>query len=363
MPAPLLVLAYELLVAIIELAATIVAADEMVSLGEEIGENISQYRRQLTEAEKLLRANMVKLEEEIIKRIDADEKALLAFTNADAGMQSETTKKGLERKGEGGTLITAAIQQNIPFRQVVSMVCAQADKIPKFQLRAKKGTKTSQETLDKLPKSKKELLFKIMEVGAEEAADIQDLDAYITVRLKQLMTNFIFELMDDMLDWKTPLKAEACFGAFPDFEDPKLAGGNKLYRAGSAVNPFYPLPYNKRGAISADLAIPDYRKQALTKSNLFAIIEIKFQNDRIKEEQFKQYDNLNKACAKVKTATVGIARTLNKKGVTKGCRVSLFRFPEDIAVQPKEHDKQHKEGDTQAKDEQQNKIKTKRKGK
>jgi hypothetical protein len=344
MPVPLiLVAAYELLVVIVELAATVIAADEMVTLGEEIGENISQYRKQLAEAEKLLRENIAKLEEEIIKRIDTDKQALLTFTKADDGIQSETTKKGLERKGDGGTLITAAIQQNIPFRQVVSMVCAQADKIPKFQLRAKKGTKTTKETLDKLPKSKKELLFKIMEVGAEEAADIQDLDAFITVRLKQLMANFIFELMDKMLEWKTPLKAEACFGAFPSFDDPKLEGSTKLYRAGTAVNPFWPMPHKGKGVISADLAIPDYRKQPLSKHNLFAVIEIKFQNDTIKNQQFVQYQELNKECAEVKTAHTLIHRTYLEKGVRKGCRVSLFRFPEDIAVMPKDKHSENKE--------------------
>jgi hypothetical protein len=101
------------------------------------------------------------------------------------------------------------------------------------------------------------------------------------------------------------------------------------------VNPFFPLPIRGSGVISADLAIPDYRKEPLEKRNLFAIIEIKFQNDKIKNEQFRQYNYLAIKCGEVKTGVTTLSRTNGRAGVTHGCRVALFRYPEDIAVDPK----------------------------
>jgi len=172
-------------------------------------------------------------------------------------------------------------------------------------------------------------------VGVEEIGQIENIDDFILVRMKQLVASFIFEFIDELLEWRSPLKTEACFGPAPSFVAPPLEGATRLKRRGPQINPFYPLPHRQRGSIAADLAIPDYRRRPLAKDNLFAIVEIKFQNDRIDERQFKQYDELNKTAATVKTAAVGKSRTLGKKGVTIGCRVSLFRYPEDKAVEPK----------------------------
>jgi hypothetical protein len=112
------------------------------------------------------------------------------------------------------------------------------------------------------------------------------------------------------------------------------------------------LPYRQRGSIAADLAIPDYRKQPLKKDNLFGIIEIKFEGDRIKNKQFRQYDELNKKTAKVKEKFIGKGRTLGGKGVTIGCRVALFRFPLDVDKETAEQLK--KEQAEQAKKKQTN---------
>ena len=54
------------------------------------------------------------------------------------------------------------------------------------------------------------------------------------------------------------------------------------------------------------------------------------------DEQFKNYDKLNNKTAKIKTAAVGKARTLGRKGVTLGCRVALFRYPEDRIAEDEE---------------------------
>jgi hypothetical protein len=108
-----------------------------------------------------------------------------------------------------------------------------------------------------------------------------------------------------------------------------------LKRSSNSLNPFFPPPRRGKGgnsAIVSDLAIPDYRGQPMEKQNLFAIIEIKFPGDSIKNEQFKQYDELSKACIRKKTDVTTAARINGHLSVDKGCRVALFRYPEDVAV-------------------------------
>ena len=87
--------------------------------------------------------------------------------------------------------------------------------------------------------------------------------------------------------------------------------------------------------MSADLAIPDYRKNSLKKESLFAIIEIKFQNDRIDVEQFKRYFEISMIAIKFKERHV-TKQKINNRFVLTGCRVSLFRFPEDVAEKKNE---------------------------
>jgi len=181
-------------------------------------------------------------------------------------------------------------------------------------------------------------------VGLEEVGGIEGIDDFIVVRMKQLMASLLFEFMDDILEWKSPLKAEVCFGPPQKFDDPLLNGGTRLLRTGS-INPFYPLPHKQKGAIAADLAIPDYRKTPLKKDNLFAIIEIKFEGDQVKNIQFENYRNLNKVISKEKTNLIGKDKTKGKKGVTIGCRIALFRFPEDLPAPPQKEAKDEKSTD------------------
>lgn len=87
-----------------------------------------------------------------------------------------------------------------------------------------------------------------------------------------------------------------------------------------------------KGSISADLVIPDYCKNPLNKGNIFAIVEVKFQGDRIKVDQIKEYEKLFSVGAKKKT---GDAKALHEgQPVNKGGNVALFRFPDDSTVQP-----------------------------
>jgi hypothetical protein len=240
----------------------------------------------------------------------------------DGTLQSETTRQARGR-GATSTEIRVAIKAKIPFRQVISMVCAQADKIPIISLRRKRGVR-----IQDLPHAKRQALLTLLAKTAEELAGIQDIDDFIVARLKQLAASFMFEFMDEMLGWKSPLKAEVCFG--PKNEDPKLSGATQLLRTGLKINPFYPAPYKSKGSVSADLAIPDYRKNSLKKENLFAIVEIKFQNDRIESKQFKRYFEISNASIDFKENYV-TKQKVNTGSVLTGCRVSLFRFPEDVA--------------------------------
>lgn len=319
---------------LLELAAAAVTAYETYELLRDLYEDLDKFESALKDAKEKIRKQMKTLADEIAANIDekSEQGLLLRLTAADKNLQRETTRKVQGRKGEGGLEIQTAIPQKIPFRKVVSMVCDFANRMPVLSLRRKRGV-----NIKDLPTLKKKLLLEIIALSAEELADIADLDAFILVRLRQLMASHIFEFMDELLDWKSPLKAEACFGKQPGFADPKLTG-TRLTRLGNGINPFWPVPQG-RGSIAADLAIPDYRRRPLTKDNLFAIVEIKFEGDAIKNKQFESYERLNKACAKVKTDAVGKANTAHGKGVTLGCRVSLFRYPEDIAVDPPEKDK------------------------
>lgn len=314
---------------VIEVVAAAVTAYEMYDLGKSLYEDIEKYDRNLEQAKEELKKKIEAIKEEIGQNIDEKkERAFLSAMSAqDRGMQSETTRNAKGRTGNGSNEIKAAIKQTIPFRKIIGMVCAQADKTPAIGLRRKKGV-----TIKDLPKAKQKAMMELLALTAEEFADIKDIDNFIVVRLKQLVANFIFEFIDEVLSWHSPLKVEVCFGPATKFDDPKLNGKTRLLRTGSRLNPFYPAPYRQKGSCSADLAIPDYRRDPLKKDNLFAIIEIKFPGDSIKSEQFINYDLLAETAAKIKTGAITLARTNSQKGVSTGCRVALFRYPEDVAV-------------------------------
>ncbi|WP_284334498.1 hypothetical protein [Comamonas sp. NoAH] len=80
--------------------------------------------------------------------------------------------------------------------------------------------------------------------------------------------------------------------------------------------------------------IPEYQHQRPDKANVFAIVEIKFQDDR----QFNKYIDLLKHAASVKTTESPIR--FKARPVKAEDMLSLFRYPEDIAVHGKENNKQ-----------------------
>lgn len=194
-----------------------------------------------------------------------------------------------------------------------------------IQLREKKGTKLK----DVVPKNKADIVAKLLKFTAEEFLNVK-IDDLIIVRLKQLAVNIMFEFMDELLKWRSPLKAEVCFGydlKNKKYLAPKITQKTRLKRVGFEINPFWPMPYEGKGVIGADIIIPEYRGEPLTLTNIFALVEIKFQTDRMDKEQFDNYVKLKKQCAKVKT--------VSNVTPNEGFKLSLFRFPEDSSQ--KEH--------------------------
>jgi hypothetical protein len=236
----------------------------------------------------------------------------------------EPVKPATRREGEydGRPEIKQAIQEKIPFRQVISKVCGMAQAMPLPQLRKERGRN--------IPTSKKQVLTELLREGWDLLSDVE-LEGLLVVRLRQLTANIIFEFIDHLLDWTSPLKCEVWFGAEPGFADPKVEEGTKLVRAGNTV-PFYPPPHG-RGSTGADLVIPERRHEPCAKKNIFAIIEIKFPGDRIEDEQFQRYIRLLEAAAREKDGdgNFGINRR-DGMNTSMGGRLSLFRFPEDAAV-------------------------------
>ncbi|MGL4604012.1 MAG: hypothetical protein ACRCU9_07685 [Iodobacter sp.] len=320
------------IMAIIRIVASAQTAYEIYKISSDVEDGFSKYKVGLDEAKKEIEKQIGELTKEITGNISELEevKFLVAQTKADPQGQNTKIAKG---RGAGNEAIRGAIEQKIPFRKVISMVCDQADKIPVFGFKKEKGLKIDP---SKLASIKRQAFEKLFLLTADEISDIEFEDL-VVVRLKQLAANLIFEFIDEVLDWRSPLKCEVCFGPKPDYADHPLykESVTRLRRDGK-VNPFYPMPY-LRGSISADLVMTDYRKRRCDKSNIFAIVEIKFPGDRINESQFTKYRILLDKSAKIKTAHSPLR--LNKKDVNSGGRLSLFRYPEDIAATKNEHDK------------------------
>lgn len=312
--------------AIIRIAAAALAIYETYEVLHDIYEGLDNFKRGMDRAKREIEETIEKLKAEIDENIDEKSQVamLMAASTHDRTEQSEATRRGTGRGADNG-VISAAIKQDIPFRKVISDVCEKADRMPVLQLRKKHGV-----SVRDLPHAKRKALEEIIKKSLDEIADI-DLEQFIVCRLKQLSASLMFEFIDYCIDWKSPMKAEVTFGPAPRFTDHPVEEGTKLKRVGKH-SPFYPFPppNNRRGSFSADLVINEYRGKPTGKSNLFAIVEIKFPGDKIEAKQFRQYGELIKSAAKSKTA-VTTTRYENQP-VSSGGRLSLFRFPEDKAT-------------------------------
>ncbi|MCE2029162.1 hypothetical protein [Sessilibacter corallicola] len=315
--------------ALFQVVATAITVYEAYSALEEVFDAVDDFADDLEKAKKELDKIFKSIKEEIEDNIEGREEVsgLKALSNMDV---RPTTVTG--RVGSGDPEIKRAIKQSIPFRKAISKVCEKADNMPVLTVRRKeKGI-----SLEKAVKAKSEIIKKLIGAGFETLADIE-LEEFIIVRQKQLAASFLFEFIDYGVDWKSPLKAEVSFGpggrskrargSFEPFKDPPMEFGTKLKRVGYDLNPFYPAPHRAKGSISADLVIPDYRKEPVGKKNLFAIVEIKFPKDKIKTKQIINYHRLLNASKDVKDKLS--LNKFNDNAVNSGGRIALFRFPED----------------------------------
>jgi len=308
--------------AIFEIVVTALAVYEALDVLSDIYDGIDKYNKSVDKAKEELKELIEKLKSEIDQKIDEKQEVAILLAASGVDPQGTMTRKATGR-GAGNAVINATIEQKIPFRQVISLVCEKADALPVLNLRRKKGV-----TISDVPKAKRKALEALLEKGFESITDA-DLDSFIVVRLKQLASNLMFEFVDYCIDWKSPMKCEVSFGPKPGFADHPVEGETRLKRA-SGINPFYPAPHRGTGSIAADLIIPDYRKKRCDKSNIFAIVEIKFAGDTIDREQLDKYHKLLKHAAEVKTKASPVR--FDKKPVAYGGRLSLFRFPEDKAA-------------------------------
>lgn len=324
---------------LIELTALATTAYELYTFGEEVYDSVKKYEGDIGKAKEQVKKMLRELDEEI--RINIDEKNEAAFlhkiSGGDVATQSATTKNSKARKGdETGAEIKAAISQPIPFRKVIAMVCEQANKTPILNLRKRKGI----EVKDVI--SKKKIILEMLRIGVDELGGLseEDINAFIQVQLKQLVASHMFEFIDELLEWRSPIKTEVSFGPEPGFADPKFDKGVKtrLERKGYSHNPFYPAPHRGKGTVAADLLIPDYRGLPCKKDNVFSIIEIKFPGDRAENKQFIVYRRLSEIISKEKSKEITLRRTNGKGGVSVGTKIGLFRYPEDIPVDNKKTD-------------------------
>ncbi|KRC84874.1 VRR-NUC domain protein [Achromobacter sp. Root83] len=166
------------------------------------------------------------------------------------------------------------IERKIPFRPVISTACQWALKSP---------ITVPRRIRKKIP------------------GDV--IETTVDITLKQTTASLVFEAVDDLLGWQSPLKAE------PNYDGKTYAAmlGQPSTRPKriSEYFPFWPRP---RGSLAPDLVIVEYRQQPFEVSNVFAAVEIKFPNDWVKGKQMDDYVRL-------------MNRDKNK--------VALVRVPED----------------------------------
>lgn len=173
-------------------------------------------------------------------------------------------------------------RQPIPYRPIICRILCFANSNPIPGRRTKKGDKTKPEsTTGDFPK------------------------------LRQLAATILFELLDMMLDWKSPLKADLMYRGGqplltqPDFRPKRVGFSYKRKEAGS---------------ISPDIAIVEDRHKPPNLDNLFAIVEVKFKGDGFDENQNNAY-----------------------KDSFTGVPLALIRVPEDCRCDEEEVEKNKKD--------------------
>jgi len=113
------------------------------------------------------------------------------------------------------------------------------------------------------------------------------IETTIDIALKQTTASLVFEAVDDLLAWQSPLKAE------PNYHGTSSAAmlGDPSTRP-KRINEYFPFWPRPKGSLAPDLVIVEYRQQPFEVENVFAAVEIKFPNDWVKHDQMKSYVRL-----------------------------------------------------------------------
>ncbi|QXI30124.1 VRR-NUC domain-containing protein [Pseudomonas vanderleydeniana] len=189
----------------------------------------------------------------------------------------------VSRRGDENLIFKEYIERKVPFRPVISQVCNAALQMP-----------------IKVPRRLRKKI----------AGEL--VDTTIEIALKQTTASLLFEAVDEVLDWRSPLKAEPNYNK----NSSKALLGDPPTRPKrfGKVFPFWPRPWE---SLAPDLVVVEYRQEPFETENVFAAVEIKFPRDWAKQQQMKQY-------VRLMMPKTGINR--EKIGKEK---VALLRVPED----------------------------------
>lgn len=200
------------------------------------------------------------------------------FALVDRGGNSTVSRRG----NENGAF-KEYIERKVPFRPAISQVCNVALQMP-----------------IKVPR-------RLRKIVAGE-----NVTTTIEVALKQTTASLLFEAIDEVLDWRSPLKAEPNYNR--NSQKALLGEPETRPKRFGKVFPFWPRPWE---SLAPDLVVVEYRQEAFETDNVFAAVEIKFPGDWVKESQIRAY-------VKLMMPKTGITR--QKIGKEK---VALLRVPED----------------------------------
>ncbi|NSX06269.1 VRR-NUC domain-containing protein [Cupriavidus gilardii] len=219
---------------------------------KETAETVAEIARRRREVQNTLRSTIQSLSSEIDVKSST-------FANVDPGGNSTISRRGSE-----GRDYREYIERKIPFRPAISAVCRLALAMP---------IKVPRRVRSKIPG--------------------EAVENTIEVALKQTTASLMFEGIDELLEWKSPLKAEP---AYTRAGVPYLGTPNTRPKRIGKVFPFWPRP---RGSLAPDLVIVEYRQQPFDVSNVHAAVEVKFPGDWVKSDQMNDYSELMRTKSKV----------------------------------------------------------------
>jgi len=236
------------------------AAYETAQTAIETAETLAQISQRKKEVETILKHVIKGMKEEIDIKSSTFVRTGGNTTVSRGRNENVTFKQYIERK--------------IPFRPVISTVCQWALKSPLTVPR----------------RIRKKIPGEVIETT-------------IDIALKQTTASLVFEAVDDLLAWQSPLKAE------PNYHGTSSAAmlGDPSTRP-KRINEYFPFWPRPKGSLAPDLVIVEYRQQPFEVENVFAAVEIKFPNDWVKIEQMEDY-----------------VRLMNRDSK----KVALLRVPED----------------------------------